>query len=464
MDCHLVPVEIRVESGTYQGVQPDGLPFDQSRLECLYPQTVQGGCPVQQHRMPLEHILENVPDHGFLLIDNLFGGLHRFHDPALDELADHEWFVQLGGHILGQAAFVQLHFRADHDHGTGRIIDPFPEQVLAETTLLPFQGVREGFQRPVGFRLHCGGLPGVVEEGVDCLLQHPLLVPEDHLGSLDLHKPLEAVVPDDHAAVQIVQVGSGETPPVKGYQRPEFRRDHRDDLHDHPFRVVFAVVLGFPQRFHYLQPLQGFCLPLFGSLGIGLVAKLVGELLQVDAGEQVDQALGPHLGDEFIRIAVFQVLVFRRDRLQDIQVFLLGEEVHRLDLLPVGALGDTRLDDHVTLVVDDHVQLLGRQAEQVAYLVGKRTEIPDMCHGDHQVDMPHAVAPDFLLGDLHPAPVTDDAAVPDTLVFTAGALVILYRAEDALAEEPVPFRLVRTVIDRFGLQDFPPRFCEDGFR
>src|SRR5438045_6867635 len=37
------------------------------------------------------------------------------------------------------------------------------------------------------------------------------------------------------------------------------------------------------------------------------------------------------------------------------------------------------------------------------------------------------------------------------------ALPVLDRAEDALAKEPIPFRLEGPVVDRFGLGDFAPR-------
>ena len=453
---HLVPVEVRVEGGTYQRVQADGLPFDQPRLESLYPQPVQGGGPVEEHRVAFQHILQDIPHHGLFLVDDLFGRLHGLDDAALNELADHKRLVQLGGHVFGQTALVQLHFRPDHDYRTGRIVDPFSEQVLAEAPLFSLEGIREGLQRPVRFGLHGRGLAGVVEEGIDRFLQHALFVAEDHLGRLDLHQALEPVVADDHPAVEVVQVRSGKTAPVKRHQRAQLGRDHGDHLHDHPLGQVLPVFHGLPEGFHHLQALEGLRLPLLGSFGMGLVAEVIGELFQVQAGEQVDQALGPHLGDELVRIAFFQVLVLRRQGFQDVQVFLFCEEVHLLQLLPVGALGDTRLNDHIPLVVDDHVELLGGKPQQVSDLVGQGTEVPDMSHGDHQVDVPHAVAAYLFLGHLHPAAVAHDAAVADPFVFPTGTFVILDGAEDALAEQSVPLGLVRAVVDGFRLQDFPP--------
>src|SRR5690606_1963757 len=49
--------------------------------------------------------------------------------------------------------------------------------------------------------------------------------------------------------------------------------------------------------------------------------------------------------------------------------------------------------------------------------------------------------------------LADDAAILHALVLAAQALVILDRPEDPGAEQPVPFRLERPVVDRFRLLD-----------
>jgi hypothetical protein len=61
----------------------------------------------------------------------------------------------------------------------------------------------------------------VVEQGVDRLLQHALLVPDDDLRGLQLEQVLQAVVPVDDAAVQIVQVGGGEPSAFERHQRAQ---------------------------------------------------------------------------------------------------------------------------------------------------------------------------------------------------------------------------------------------------
>ena len=46
----------------------------------------------------------------------------------------------------------------------------------------------------------------IVEESVHSLLEHPLLIPNDHLGGFQLQKILETVIPVDNPAVEVVQV------------------------------------------------------------------------------------------------------------------------------------------------------------------------------------------------------------------------------------------------------------------
>ena len=84
--------------------------------------------------------------------------------------------------------------------------------------------------------------------------------------------------------------------------------------------------------------------------------------------------------------------------------------------------------------------------------------------------MPHPLAADTVIRDLHPAAVADDA--PEfgaaALVFAAGALVAARWPEDALAEKPVLFRtqrfgsMVRFALrgDLIGAREIHYRFVE----
>jgi hypothetical protein len=55
--------------------------------------------------------------------------------------------------------------------------------------------------------------------------------------------------------------------------------------------------------------------------------------------------------------------------------------------------------------------------------------------------------------DHHAALVARDVLVLDALVLAAGALPVLLRTEDALAEQAIALRAVGAVVDRLGLLD-----------
>ena len=153
MDGHLVTVEVGVEGGTCQRVELDGLTLDHLGLECLDTETVKCRGSVEQHGVTLHHILEDVPYNGFLAVDNLLGRLDGLDDAALDEFADDEGFVKLGGHVFGKTALMHLQLGAYDDYRTGGVVDTLTEEVLTETSLLTLEGVGERLEGTVGIGL-----------------------------------------------------------------------------------------------------------------------------------------------------------------------------------------------------------------------------------------------------------------------------------------------------------------------
>ena len=70
---HLVAVEVGVIGGADQGVDADGLAFDELGFEGLHREPVQGGGAVEQHRMAAGHFFENVPNLGGLALNHFLG-------------------------------------------------------------------------------------------------------------------------------------------------------------------------------------------------------------------------------------------------------------------------------------------------------------------------------------------------------------------------------------------------------
>ena len=81
----------------------------------------------------------------------------------------------------------------------------------------------------------------VVEQGVDRLLEHAALVPDDDLRRVELEQALQAVVAVDDAAVEIVEIARREAAAVERDERAEIRREHRDHREHHPLGAVAAL-------------------------------------------------------------------------------------------------------------------------------------------------------------------------------------------------------------------------------
>ena len=234
---HLVTVEVGVERRADERVDLDGLALDQLRLEGLDAEAVQRGRPVEQHRVLGDDLFEDVPHDRAGALDHPLGGLDVLRVRQVDQALHHERLEQLQRHLLGQTALVQLQLRTRHDDRTAGVVDALAEQVLAEPALLALEHVGQRLQRPVARAGDRTTTTAVVEQRVDGLLQHPLLVVDDDLGRAEVEQPLEPVVPVDHAAVEVVEVGGGEPATVELHHRAQVRRDDRDGVEHHALRA-----------------------------------------------------------------------------------------------------------------------------------------------------------------------------------------------------------------------------------
>ena len=514
---HLVTVEVRVERGADQRVDLDGLALDQLRLEGLDAQAVQRRRAVEQHRVLADDLFEHVPHDRARALDHPLGGLDVLRVAQVDQPLHHERLEQLERHALGQAALVQLELRADDDDRTAGVVDALAEQVLAEPALLALEQIRQRLERAVARAGDRPAATAVVEQRVDGLLQHPLLVVDDDLGRAEVDQPLEPVVAVDHAAVQVVEVGGREAATVQLHHRAQVRRDDRDAVEHHAQRRVG----GRQERRDDLEPLEraDLLLPLAGADGL---AQRLGLGLEVEVAQQGLQRLGAHAAFEVVAEAVAQLAVEQlvADELLDVELAegvqhlveaveltlgavaqlahlalaaladlaahvalgALGLELGQVGLELLGArvdvgvapllhrrllgadLGLERrqvavplvvvdLGDQVGGEVDDLLEVLRRQVEQVAQPRRDALEVPDVGDRRGQLDVAHPLTTHLGAGDLDAAALADDALEADPLVLAAVALPVPGRAEDLLAEEPVLLRLQRPVVDGLGLLD-----------
>src|SRR5581483_2131164 len=326
------------------------------------------------------------------------------------------------------AALVELEVRAHHDHRAPGVVDALAEEVLPEATLLALQGVGERLQRAIVGPGDDAAPAAVVEQGVHRFLEHPLLVPDDDLGRPQLHEPLQAVVPVDHPPVEIVQVRGGEAAPVERHQRAQLGRNDRQHLEDHPF----GLVAGLQERLDHLQPLHDL-LPLLGrGLHAHAGAQLAGQRVQVHPAQQLADRLRAHA---------------RHEGIGTVLLVQLAHPVHREQVLLLEPRHLAGVHHHVLLEVEDLLELAQRHVEQLPDPGGQALEEPHVGDRGGQLDVAHALAAHPGPRHLDAALVTDHARELHPLVLAAGALVVLGRAEDAGAEEAVPLRLERPVVD-----------------
>ncbi|MPN06672.1 hypothetical protein SDC9_153928 [bioreactor metagenome] len=91
-------------------------------------------------------------------------------------------------------------------------------------------------------------------------------------------------------------------------------------------------------------------------------------------------------------------------------------------------------------------------------------EEPDVRNRHRQLDVSHALTAHLGLGDFDAAAIADDPLVLHTFVFTAVALPVAGRPEDAFAEETAFFGLETPIVDGLGILDLAERPRTDHFR
>src|SRR5215218_7487228 len=325
---HLVAVEVRVEGGTDERVDLDGLALHEHGLERLDAEAVERRRAVQEHRVLLDDVLQDVPNLGTEPFDHLLGAADVRRQGPINEDLHHERLEELDGHQAWEAALVHLQARADHDDRSAGVVYALAEQVLTEPALLALEHIGEALECAVTRAGHSTSPSPVIEEGVDGLLEHPLLVVHYHVGSPEVEQATKPVIPVYDPAVEIVQVGGGETAAVELDHRAEVGREHRNGLQDHPLRSVTAHAEG-------VDDLEAFdrLLALLPSRGGHDVPEILGLVLEVDLSYKVPYGLGAHPAAEVHPVAVLvaeTVLHFAEELL----VVHDLARLQRLELLP----------------------------------------------------------------------------------------------------------------------------------
>ena len=429
---------------------------------------MEGRRTVEQYGVTAHYKLEDIPNNGVLTIDDALGTLDGLNNTALNEATNDKGFIEFGSHELGQTALAHIEFGTYHDDRTCRVVNTLTEEVLTEAALLALKRVTERLERAIGLALDRGALAGVVEETVNSFLKHAFLITQDNLRGLDFYEAAKAVVANEDATIEVVEVGCGETATIQRHKGTEVGRRDRQHLHDHPLGTVDGTTRA--ESLNYLKALEGLSLALLRAVCVGTVAKLEGNLVKVKACQEVIDGLGAHLGNEAVLIGLVVCLgLALRKTLHKAEVLFLREEIHLAKhailyaaavFIVLGGEG-AGIDNHIALIVYDGLELLGGDTEQIAHLAWQGAEVPDMSHRNLEVDMAATLAAHLLLGHLYTATVANGTLIADALVFTAITFIVLDGAKDFLTKEAIALRLVSTIVDGLRLGDFAPGVLKD---
>ena len=250
---------------------------------------------------------------------------------------------------------------------------------------------------------------------------------------MQLDKLLQSIVAIDHPPVEVIQIGSGETPSIQGHQRAELRRDHRNHIQNHPFRLVSRLSKGI----HHLEAFGELELFLLGRLGLHSAAEIDGQFLDIDLLQELLDRLGAHQGRKLVRIL-----------LHHLSILLFAEHF----LFVQGSI--PRIQNHVGLEVEDTLQLSQAQVQQMSDSTRQTLEEPYMGAGTGQFDVAETLPPHLGQRDLDTALVADHSPVLHPFVLPAKTLPIGDGAEDLGAEQTVALRLEGSVVDGLRFGDF----------
>src|SRR6266851_4167070 len=441
---HLVAIKVRVERGADKRVDADGFAFDENRFERLNAQTVKRRSAIEHYRMFADDVFQDVPHDGFLLLDHFLGLLDGGAMALGFELVIDEWLEELERHLLGQTALVELQLGADDDDGAAGVVHALAEKVLAETALLALERVAEGLERAVVGSAQNAATAAVVKQSVDGFLKHALFVAYDDVRRAQFHELLQPVVAVDDAAIEVVQIGSGEAAAVQRHERAQLRRKNRNHVENHPFRLVAALAEGF----EHLEALGELDPLLERRIGLHLFAELFGQFVHLDSAEKLLDGFRAHLGGELARVFLLQLAIFVLE-----QDFPLAEN---------GDLAGVHNDE--SFEIKNALKVAHGNVQQVTDAAGQALEEPHVRAGRSKFDVAEALAADLAQGDFDSALITDNAAVLHPLVLAAQAFPVGDGAKNLGAKESVALWFERAVVDGLRLGDFSVRPRANFFR
>ena len=207
-------------------------------MESLDREFVECRRTVEKHRILIDNLLEALPDHIVTIFDHFFGLLKSRRIAFFFQFGHEVWFEKLQCHQFRQTTLIHAKIRTYNDDGTSRKVDTFPKEVLAKTSLFPFDDLTQRLQRSFIGTLDGIATAAVIDESIHGFLEHTLFVAHDNIGRIQIHEAFETLVAVYDAAIKVVHVTNGKFPSIECHEWTEIRWQYRNDCKHHPFGSI----------------------------------------------------------------------------------------------------------------------------------------------------------------------------------------------------------------------------------
>ncbi|MBA7666521.1 hypothetical protein ES703_74602 [subsurface metagenome] len=187
MHRHLVAVEVSIEPPAGQRMQHNGVTFDQYRLKGLNAHSMEGRRTVEQDRMLMNNFFEDIPDLFVTSFNHSLSAFNCIGQATLFKFANNKRLIQLQSYFLRQTALIKFQIRAYHNYRPSRVIHTLTKQVLTESSLLALNHIGQRFQRPIITAQNRTPAAAIIQQRIHRLLQHPFLIADNHLRSIQVH-------------------------------------------------------------------------------------------------------------------------------------------------------------------------------------------------------------------------------------------------------------------------------------
>ena len=149
------------------------------------------------------------------MFSEMFRPLNRLGVVMCLESFNNKRLEQFHCHPFRNTTLVQPQFRTNNDNTPSRVVNPFSEKVLTEPPDFAFQNISEGFQGTIARTGYTSTVSSVVEERIDCFLQHPFFVSENHLWRAELYQLTESIVTINDTPIEIIEITRSEASALK---------------------------------------------------------------------------------------------------------------------------------------------------------------------------------------------------------------------------------------------------------